>query len=171
MGYVKHTLAPGEEYLYRAHFNWTYDVQSWFWLALSAVPTGMWLYALTADGLGRDFLSQSFGYLSGAALAVGALLCLSRFVRKWTTVIAVTSVRLILKTGMIARSSHEVMLDEIEEVLVDQSFLGRILGYGVLKVRGTGDAVVEFPIVGQPMKVRKEIETAIVRARGGARPA
>ncbi|PQA85578.1 PH domain-containing protein [Hyphococcus luteus] len=171
MGYVKRTLAPGEDYLYRAHFNWTYDFRSWVWLVFSAIPTGLWLYALRMDALRHDFLSESLAYLSGASLTLGAVLCLSRFVRKWTTVIAVTSVRLILKTGMIARASHEVMLDEIEEVLVKQSFLGRILGYGVLRVRGTGDSTVEFPVVGSPTKVRKEIEAAIMRARGAAKAA
>ena len=77
-----------------------------------------------------------------------------------------TSVRLILKTGMIARNTHEVMMNEIEEVHVRQSFLGHVFGYGVLTVRGTGEARIAFPVLGAPMRVRKEIETAMARARG-----
>ena len=169
MAYVKKTLAPDEEYLYRAHFNWTYDVQRWFWLAFSAIPAGMWLEASARAGFAHDPIGHGFLFFAGAAFMLGVVICLRRYVHKWTTVIAVTSVRLILKTGMIARQSHEVMLDEIEEVLVTQTFLGRILGYGVLRVRGTGDAVVEFPVIGAPMRVRRELEAAIVEARGMAR--
>ena len=166
MAYVKKTLAPGEEYLYRAHFNWTYDVQSWFWLAFSAIPAGMWIEAAARHYFAHEPFGHVFLFFAGAAFMLGVMICLRRYIHKWTTVIAVTSVRLILKTGMIARQSHEVMLDEIEEVLVEQSFLGRILGYGVLRVRGTGAAVVEFPVIGSPMRVRREIEMALIEARG-----
>ncbi len=167
MAYVKKTLAPGEEYLYRAHFNWTYDFQSWGWLLLGAVPALFWILSLSlADG---QAMGRTFWLFAGAALAAGTVICLTRYVHKWTTVIAVTSVRMVLKTGMIARAAHEVMLDEIEEVLVRQSFLGRILGYGVIKVRGTGEAIVEFPVIGKPMRVRQEIETAVMRARDAAK--
>ncbi|WP_375203786.1 PH domain-containing protein [Hyphococcus sp.] len=169
MPYVKETLAPGEEYLYRAHFNWTYDVQSWFWLAFSAIPAGMWVYSAARDYFAHNPYGHMFLFVAGAAFMLGLVICLRRYVHKWTTVIAVTSVRLILKTGMVARTSHEVMLDEIEEVLVEQTFLGRLLGYGTLKVRGTGAAVVEFPVVGGPMRVRREIETALITARGLAK--
>lgn len=163
MPYVKETLAPGEDYLYRAHFNWTYDVQSLFWLVLGAAPGLLWIVGAAMPGASAG--GATYLTIAGLTFLLGALITLVRFVHKWTTVIAVTSVRLILKTGMIARKTHEVMLDEIEEVLMEQSFLGRLLGYGVLKARGTGDSTVLFPVIGQPTHVRREIEAAIMRAR------
>ena len=165
MAYVKKTLAPGEEYLYRAHFNWTYDVQSWFWLAFSAIPAGMWVEAAARQYFSHEPFGHAFLFFAGAAFMLGVMICLRRYVHKWTTVIAVTSLRLILKTGMVARTAHEVTLKEIEEVLVTQTFLGRILGYGTLEVHGTGGARIGFPVLGNPMRVRREIETAIMRAR------
>ncbi len=164
MGYVKKTLAPNEEYLYRAHFNWTYDFRSWFWLALGALPAAFWLGAFVAGGQAPAF-GNVFVVFAGAAFAAGLVILTQRYIHRWTTVIAVTSVRLILKTGLISRDSHEVSLDKIEEILVHQSFLGRVLGYGALTIRGTGIAVISFPILGEPLHVRREIETAIVRAR------
>ncbi len=166
MAYVNKTLAPDEDYLYRAHFNWTYDFRSWFWLALGALPAAFWLGALIAGGQPPAF-GKSFAILGGVAFASGLIIFTLRYVHRWTTVIAVTSVRLILKTGLISRNAHEVSLDKIEEILVHQSFLGRILGYGALTIRGTGIAVISFPILGEPLHVRREIETAIVRARSG----
>ncbi|MEZ5893770.1 MAG: PH domain-containing protein [Parvularculaceae bacterium] len=166
MGYVRKTLAAGEEYLYRARFNWTYDLRSWMWFLMGCIPGAFWSFGFFRNYFRLDAGGEAAVFFSGAAFMLGAIIALSRYVRKWTTVIAVTSVRLILKTGLVARSAHEVTLTEIEEVLVSQTFLGRILGYGALTVRGTGGARIEFPIVGKPMKVRKEIEEAMARARG-----
>lgn len=163
MAYVKRTLAEGEDYLYRAHFNWTYDALSVFWFLIGAIPALFWV--INAAQTNPQPLSGFFLFLTGISFSLGTLLALSRYVRKWTTVIAVTSRRLILKTGLIARSSHEIVLDEIEEVFIAQPFWGRIAGFGQLEVRGTGDVVIAFPILGEPIRVRREIEAAVMRAR------
>ncbi len=163
MAYVKRTLADGEEYLYRAHFNWTYDAHSLFWFLIGAVPALIWV--VNAAKTDPAHLSQFYLFLTGVSFTLGTLIALARYVRKWTTVVAVTSMRLILKTGLIARSSHEIMLDEIEEVFIAQPFWGRIAGFGQLEVRGTGDVVIAFPILGEPLRARREIEAAVLRAR------
>jgi len=168
MGYVKQTLEPYEDYLYRAHFNWTYDSRSWLWFALGALPAAFWLGAFVAAGQAPDF-GMSFTILGGAAFASGLVIFTQRYVHRWTTVIAVTSVRVILKTGLVSRNTYEIPLDKIEEVMVHQSFLGRMLGYGALSVHGTGVAVIKFPVLGNPVKVRREVETAIVRAKAQMR--
>ena len=163
MAYVKRTLAQGEDYLYRAHFNWTYDAVSLYWFFLGSVPAIIWI--LSAAQTNAEPVTPFFMFLTGISFTLGALLALSRYVRKWTTVVAVTSMRLSLKTGLIARSSHEIMLDEVEEVFIAQPFWGRIAGFGQLEVRGTGDVVIAFPILGEPLRVRREIEAAVLKAR------
>ena len=168
MAYVKKTLAPGEEYSYRAHFNWTYDFQSWFWFALGAVPALLWLLAYALRGA-VPATGPAFFIPAGAALAIGLVILTTRYVHRWTTVVALTNMRLIMKTGLIARKAHEVSLDKIEEVLVTQSFLGRIFGYGVLAVHGTGAAVIRFPILRKPVELRRRLETASAAARKNAR--
>jgi uncharacterized membrane protein YdbT with pleckstrin-like domain len=96
---------------------------------------------------------------------LGAYIAFTRYVHKWTTVIAITSIRLILKKGLIARITAEMNLDKIEEVIVRQTFLGRILGYGRLTVRGTGISVIEFPDIANPVGFRQRIEQAMVGAK------
>ena len=122
-------------------------------------------YRLFQNYLSFDALGAIFTALSAVSFALGLIILLQRYIHKWTTVIAVTTVRLVLKTGLIARNAHEVSLDKIEEILVHQSFIGRIVGFGHLTIRGTGVAVIEFPILARPMTVRREIETAMVQAR------
>ena len=164
MGYVAKTLAPEEDYLYRAHFNWTYDFRSWFWFAFGLSPIILWVGAYGVTGAAPGF---GVTFLAFAALALfsGVVILFARYVHRWVTVIAVTSLRLVFKTGLISRDTHEVTLDKVEEVLVHQTFLGRILGYGQLTIRGTGIAIIELPVLGEPVRIRREIETAIAAAR------
>jgi uncharacterized membrane protein YdbT with pleckstrin-like domain len=50
----------------------------------------------------------------------------------------ITNKRLIIKTGILSRRTLELNLSKIESVNVNQSILGRILGYGSIGVIGTG---------------------------------
>ena len=48
-------------------------------------------------------------------------------------------------------------LNRVETVEVEQSILGRILGYGNVKLTGTGSSFVIFKFVEDPLEVRKII--------------
>lgn len=47
---------------------------------------------------------------------------------------AITNKRIIVKTGFISRKTLEMNLSKIESVNVDQSILGRMLGYGTIRI-------------------------------------
>jgi uncharacterized membrane protein YdbT with pleckstrin-like domain len=55
-----------------------------------------------------------------------------------TSEFAVTNRRVIIKVGLIRRRTVELRLEKVESIGVDQSILGRILGYGTIIVHGTG---------------------------------
>jgi len=166
VAYVRKTLAPGERYVFRAKFNWTYDFSSFFWFFVGLIPSV--LRALEAGGIIPE-ISRSFGpTFNGLAIgagSLGAFICFTRYVHKWTTVVAVTTARLIFKRGLISRIAAEMTLDKIEEIVVHQTFLGRILGYGHLTVRGTGVSEIEFPDLADPIGLRRGIEEAMVAAK------
>lgn len=166
MAYVKKTLAQGERYLFRAKFNWTYDVASAFWFFLGLAPS--LLRSLEAAGVipqTDEHFGTAFNAFTAAAGVLGAYICLARYIHKWTTVVAVTTARLILKRGLVSRMTAEMTLDKIEEVVVHQTFLGRILGYGHITVRGTGVSEIEFPDLTDPIGLRRQIEEAMVAAK------
>ena len=71
---------------------------------------------------------------------------------------AVTTKRIIWKMGIISRSTGEMNLKKIENVQVDQSILGRILGYGSVTVVGTGGTNESFGPIKQPLEFRKAIQ-------------
>ncbi len=71
----------------------------------------------------------------------------------------VTNKRVVFKTGIISRKSEEMKLGSIETVEIDQGILGRILGYGNVKVTGRGTSDVLFRCVADPMAVKRAIES------------
>lgn len=166
MGYLTSSIADDADVLYRARFNWTYDACSWFWLALGAVPAVI-LHVYVGEPIEID---EGLGWaarLSAAGLALGAFNWLTRSVRKWTTVIAITSRWLVYKTGLIARTAHETNLHNIEEVTLRRSFWGKLFGYGSLVVRGEGLAVLELPPIARPVQFRQALEDAMIRIKHG----
>lgn len=74
---------------------------------------------------------------------------------------AVTSKRVICKTGIISRKTNEMLISKIETVEMKQSILGRIFGYSVIKITGTGVSDVILKDVSSPFEVKKAIENQL----------
>lgn len=104
--------------------------------------------------------SYTLGALLLAFTVIGLIFAIPMFVRIWTTEIAVTSHRLIKKTGLIALHTEELSINNIEGVRVDQGFWGRVLGFGHLRIEGTGVDKIELPPIADPVAFRAAIETA-----------
>jgi uncharacterized membrane protein YdbT with pleckstrin-like domain len=49
-------------------------------------------------------------------------------------------------------------LSKIESVNVDQGILGRILGYGTIRIIGTGGTKEAFPKILNPLEFRKKFQ-------------
>jgi uncharacterized membrane protein YdbT with pleckstrin-like domain len=77
------------------------------------------------------------------------------FIQKATSEFAITTKRVIIKVGLIARRTLEMNLSKIETVNVDQSVIGRILDYGSIIVIGTGGTHEVFHDIASPMEFRK----------------
>ena|ERR1700754_4612674 len=104
--------------------------------------------------------SYTFGAVLLAVTVIGLIFAIPMFIRIWTTEIAVTTHRLIKKTGLIALHTEELSIHNIEGVRVDQGFWGRVLGYGHLRIEGTGVDKIELPPIADPVTFRAAIETA-----------
>ncbi len=48
-------------------------------------------------------------------------------------------------------------MDKVESVIVDQSILGRLLGYGSIHVRGTGEGLEDLDYISSPISLRNTI--------------
>jgi uncharacterized membrane protein YdbT with pleckstrin-like domain len=95
-----------------------------------------------------------------AFTVIGLIFAIPMLIRQATTEIAVTSHRLVKKTGLISLHTEELSLNNIEGVRVDQGFWGSILGFGHLRIEGTGVDAVQLPTIANPVAFRAAIETA-----------
>lgn len=85
-------------------------------------------------------------------------LWISPIIRKTTSEFVITNKRVIMKTGLISRRTFEMNLQKIESVNVDQSFWGRILGFGTVSIIGTGGTRESFPDISKPLLFRRKFQ-------------
>jgi len=71
----------------------------------------------------------------------------------------VTNKRVILKRGIISRKTEEMKVSSIETVEIIQSVIGRVFGYGNIKVTGRGLSDLIFTRIDDPMDVKRKIES------------
>ena len=76
-----------------------------------------------------------------------------------------TDRRVVYKKGIISRDTHEIRLDAAESAFIEQSILGRLLGYGTVIITGRGESIASFKDIDNPIKVKVEIESAINKYR------
>jgi len=75
-----------------------------------------------------------------------------------TSEFAITNKRVIIKVGLIRRRTLEMNVNKIESVDIDQSIMGRILGYGTIVIVGTGGTKEPFAAISDPMTFRKKFQ-------------
>ena len=92
---------------------------------------------------------------------VGLLFVPFILIRLLTTKMAVTNKRVIVKSGWISRNIDELRFAKIETVEYNQGILSRILGYGQVKVTGTGLSRVYFNAVSNPREIKNLIDESL----------
>ena len=148
MSYIQHILQPGETLKHVSRLHWIVYLPGLLLLALAVAVL-----------IGAESQNQNLPLLSIAAVLMvfSAASLLRAWFRRWTTEIAVTDRRIIFKKGFIRRHTIEMNMDKVESVDVDQSILGRILGYGDILVRGTGASIEPFRTIGSPIEFRNQV--------------
>jgi uncharacterized membrane protein YdbT with pleckstrin-like domain len=99
----------------------------------------------------------------GVGLFVGGFgaLVIALAVASWkATEMAVTSKRIIIKTGFLRRRSIDLLLSKVESIIVEQGTLDRMIGRGVVIVRGTGGVNEPFKSVCSPLEFRRQVQQA-----------
>jgi uncharacterized membrane protein YdbT with pleckstrin-like domain len=149
MSYIKNILEPGETIRYDASITWTVYTPS-ILLAICAVTS------FIAASSSSQF--ATVGVFAATFFVLAALIAfLPAWFRRWTTEIAVTDRRVILKRGWIRRHTVEMNMQKVESVDVDQSLLGRVFDYGDVTIRGTGSSFERLRLIGSPLKLRTNV--------------
>ena len=162
MSYIERSLGAGERIIVRARFHWLYVTAAW---AVLLLPLLILLSLLIwAERRSQPFASNDpvTWYIVLAALLFlwGLTRFLGRMIHVWTTEIGVTSHRFVEKYGLLSMRTNEIALPNIEGVRLHQSPLGRLFGYGTVRVEGTGIDAVTTPTIADPVGFVRAIQTA-----------
>lgn len=161
MSYLDDHLLDGERIVYRAHLHWTI-----FGTAILVVLLGV------ALGIVLYIYEPAYWYLGAVLAGVGLLLAIGPLIRYNGSEFAVTNKRVLSKTGFIQRESDETLLSKIEAIAVDQGVPGRVLGFGTVRITGSGGTEDAFPRISEPLEFRRQIQSQVVayEERRGSTP-
>jgi len=130
MSYIEQSLSTGEKIEGLFKLHWFAWIPIFIWIILGFVTLGItWLVAIY-EFLRLKFLEQG-----------------------------VTNKRVILKRGIISRTTEEMKLKSIETVEINQGIFGRIFGFGTVKITGRGISDLVFKGIDDPMSVKRQIES------------
>jgi hypothetical protein len=153
MSYIQKSLGDGETIIARAHFHVLYLTAAW----LSLLIPGALLLAALAQAQNQP---DPYTVAAGLLFVLGLIVFFRMMIRKWSTEIGVTSHRFVEKYGLLSMRTNEIALPNIEGVRVNQSILGRLFGYGTVKIEGTGVDSVTTPAIADPVGFVRAIQTA-----------
>ena len=157
MSYVEKNLVPGEMVVYKTGCHWIVM----FWPVIGGVVLGFVGFAFFVGGwmATRNGGRYEGAMVWGALALLGAVALVGRsIIRLLATEVAVSNRRVLIKTGFFSRRSIEVVLPKVESIGVDESFLGRMLGYGSVIVRGTGGTFETFDKIAHPNELRRQVQ-------------
>jgi uncharacterized membrane protein YdbT with pleckstrin-like domain len=128
--YIEESLSAGEQVEGLFRLHWIAWIPMAIWILL-AIPTfGLTLFIALYEYLRLRFQERG-----------------------------VTNKRVILKQGIISRRTEEMRLKSIETVEIDQGVLGRIFGFGTVKITGKGVSDFLFKGIDDPLAVKRRIES------------
>ncbi|MEL5892959.1 PH domain-containing protein [Bacteroides sp. GD17] len=146
MSYIQDNLQAGEEIKYKANIHWYIFVYPVILLLLGACLSSA---------------RTSFIYYIGLLLLIlGLFQLVKRVFIKLGAEYVITNKKVILKSGFLSRDALELILNKCEGLRINQSIMGRILGFGSIVVT-TGGATNTFNYITNPMKFRNEINAQL----------
>jgi|GEM_PF-901392 len=107
-----------------------------------------------------DFIVPGEKVLHEIKLHWVAYLKLGSLIRNLTTVAVLTDRRFFYGHGWITRKSHEMVISKVETIRVKESMWGRILGYGTIRIEGTGAGQITIGNVRDPFEFQRQVRAA-----------
>lgn len=145
MRYTERSLTAGEKIIYRTGLHWI----------VLLLPSILGSFVVLIGTLFLIGGSASGGLL---VMAFGALIIALAVMVRNATEMAVTSKRVIVKTGILRKNTIELFLSKVESIRVDQGVSGRMFGYGNIVVRGTGGTAEPFRHIRSPLELRRHAQ-------------
>ncbi len=161
MSYVEKNLAPGEDLLLRARYHWVRFVPGASVAALGAALAAASVFFVPAGAEGTDSPLRTALFVVAAVLFIAGGVAMA-----WRALVdsfdefAITSFRVIKKSGFVTRTVRQIPLEKIQDVNVRSTLGGRWLSYGDVELQTAGsDSTVVFPRILHPEEFRNVLFT------------
>jgi hypothetical protein len=161
MSYVEKNLAPGEEILLQARYHWIRFVPGGSVAVLGAALAAAVGLLVPAGTGGAESSLRSALFVVAAILFLAGILAMA-----WRALVdsfdefAITSFRVIRKSGFVTRSVRQFPLEKVQDVNVRSTLGGRWLSYGDVELQTAGsDSTVVFPRILHPEEFRNVLFT------------
>jgi uncharacterized membrane protein YdbT with pleckstrin-like domain len=153
-------LHPGEDVVFEGHPSWRATLLFYFYGVVIVAVVAV-VVALLASVLAAVFVA-----VAGLALVVVA-----GFVRRMATSFVITSERLHIRRGVLAKRTQETRILRVQNVNTQQTLLQRVLRIGTVDfdTAGTDDSDFRFVGVANPADVVSAVDRA--QREGAARTA
>lgn len=153
MSYYAKVLRDDEKVLFLGELHPIIYVRAAL-LLLGAAILGVWWLVAGKQQAGWSLMLACTCVLM-LCMGLGSLL--DAWIRRRTTEIVVTNLRVIIKRGLIRRFTVEMNMSKIETVDVVQGIIARLLGFGTVNIRGTGAGLEPLRRISAPVALRNAI--------------
>jgi Bacterial PH domain len=165
LSYVEKNLVPGETLLYQTRHHWIVLLGPAF-LSFAMEIAGIALLLLAFGGKSNP--GDANAGVGGSKIAIliaafflllgGSATLLYGLAKRNATEMAVTNKRVLIKTGMASRRTLDLMLGKVESIGVEETMMGRTLGFGTVILRGTGGTPESFVMIAHPQEFRRQVQ-------------
>ena len=154
-------LHPGEEIVFEGHPSWRARLA--FYLSGVAIAIVALIIGILISGWG-------LGILLG--VVVFAVLVVAGLVKRMATRYVLTTERLHIRRGLLAKRTQETRVQRVQNVNTDQTLIQRILRVGTVDFDTAGSDDSEFRFVGvaNPAEVVRAVDKAQRAAQPAAHP-
>jgi uncharacterized membrane protein YdbT with pleckstrin-like domain len=144
-------LHPGEELVFDGHPSWR-SVLGFYVIGVAV--------AAAAAAIGALASGAAIAVLAG--VVVLALVLLVGFVKRMATRYVITTERLHIRRGILAKATQETRIQRVQNVNTEQSFFERVVQVGTVDfdTAGTDDSEFRFVGVATPSDVVRAVDKA-----------
>jgi uncharacterized membrane protein YdbT with pleckstrin-like domain len=170
MGYIEKDLMPGEQVLFKTRLH---SITIFFHAIMGVFVVLVGVFCLYKSVNGQDNSDAQFktwATFGGILVITGVAIVAHAILKRNATEMAVTNRRILIKTGILSHRSIELLLSRVESIVINESFFGRILGYGSVMVRGTGGTPEPFDYIARPKEFRRSAQEQIEATLAQNRP-
>ena len=154
MGYTESLLATNEEIVYRTKQHWMAPIFGTI-AGVAVLVGGVVLFILQLT-MGSGILRDLAFWASLVLVVVGVAMVGYSYIQWWVEDYIVTNQKVVKVAGLLNKKTSGAALEKINDVIMEQGPLGRMLGYGTLKVATASDSTdLVFETMRAPAEFRR----------------